>query len=62
MVGITKLEACQVSDHKQDEFRKTNSQHGGKKLSLLAFTVLVFYEVCGGAFGLEDIVRFVWFM
>jgi hypothetical protein len=28
-----------------------------KKLGLAALTVLIFYEVCGGPFGIEEIVR-----
>ena len=51
---------------------KSNSDHDGvspspyhhfatdskkKKLGLAALSILIFYEVCGGPFGIEDIVR-----
>ena len=34
-----------------------SSSHQRKKLGVLSLTVLIFYEVCGGPFGIEDIVR-----
>mmetsp|Transcript_5955 Transcript_5955/g.8361 ORF Transcript_5955/g.8361 Transcript_5955/m.8361 type:complete len:627 (-) Transcript_5955:35-1915(-) len=41
-----------------DDFSQSNVQkQTKKKLGLAALTVLIFYEVCGGPFGLEDIVR-----
>ena len=35
----------------------TESSHQKKKLGVLSLTVLIFYEVCGGPFGIEDVVR-----
>jgi amino acid permease len=40
-----------------DPHHSTGHQFHGKKLGLVSLVVLSFYTVCGGPFGIEDIVR-----
>eukprot|EP01038_Epipyxis_sp_PR26KG_P008883 gene8883-11982_t len=53
----------QTNRHKKGLIRPSPYHHYSivddkkKKLGLAALTVLIFYEVCGGPFGIEDIVR-----
>lgn len=45
------------SERGQCHHHSTDHQFHGKKLGLASLVVLSFYTVCGGPFGIEDVVR-----